>query len=41
MSGQEPVTRGTVFYWVGMVALWIVIISLAWYFFRPPEQFGL
>ena len=40
MSGQEPVTRGTVFYWMGMVALWIVIISLSWYFFRPPEQFG-
>lgn len=41
MSGHEPVTRGTVFYWVGMVALWVIIISLGWYFFRMPQYFGL
>jgi hypothetical protein len=41
MSDQEPVTRGSVFYWMGFAILWIGIITLAWYFFRPPAQLGI
>jgi hypothetical protein len=43
MSGQEPVTRGSVFYWVGFVILWIAIITLVWTVFRPahPETLGI
>ncbi len=41
MSDQEPVTRGAVFYWVGLVILWISITAVAWYVFRPPEQLGI
>jgi hypothetical protein len=41
MSGEERITRGSVFYWVGFAILWIAITSLAWYFFRPPGQLGI
>jgi hypothetical protein len=41
MSKQEQVTRGTVLYWIGMVALWIGIITVVYIVFQPPQHLGI
>ncbi|HET7600519.1 MAG TPA: hypothetical protein VFK09_09515 [Gemmatimonadales bacterium] len=41
MSKHEPVTRGTILYWIAMAILWIGIVIVAWIVFHPPQDLGI
>ncbi|HEX5387744.1 MAG TPA: hypothetical protein VFW66_13655 [Gemmatimonadales bacterium] len=41
MTEHEPITRGTVAYWAGMVLLIVAIVAIAAIIFRAPAKLGI
>jgi hypothetical protein len=40
-SKPSPVTPGTVFYWLGLGILLIVMVTIAWNLFTSPASLGI
>jgi hypothetical protein len=40
-SKPAPVTLGTVFYWLGLAALLVVVVAIVWNVFTSPASLGI
>lgn len=41
MSSKPSVTPGTVFYWIGLAVLLVVMVVLVWKLFTSPASLGI
>jgi len=40
-SKPEPVTTGTIFYWLGIAVLIIGVVTVIWNVVNPPATMGI
>jgi hypothetical protein len=40
-SKPSPVTPGTVFYWLGLAVLLVLVATIAWNLFTSPGSLGI
>ena len=40
-SKPDPVTPGTVVYWLGLAVLLIAVVTVVWNVLNPPESLGI
>ncbi|HTK40716.1 MAG TPA: hypothetical protein VL287_03925 [Gemmatimonadales bacterium] len=40
-SKPEPVTPGTVLYWLGLAVLLIGVVTVIWHVVNPPAALGI
>jgi hypothetical protein len=41
VADHEPPSPGSILYWLGLILLWIVLVTVAWLVFRPPGELGI